>query len=79
MVAQYGPGILASPGTRGFAITAWLVPVAGVLAAALAIVPMIVLGRRRRQAHEAAAAIRRPSAVEDAYLDEVLNAFNSSR
>jgi len=27
MVAQYGPGILASPGSHGFAIAAWLVPI----------------------------------------------------
>jgi cytochrome c-type biogenesis protein CcmH/NrfF len=76
MVAQYGPGILASPGTRGFAITAWLVPVAGVLGAALAIVAVVVLGRRRREAREAAAAVQPPTALEDARLDEALRALH---
>jgi cytochrome c-type biogenesis protein CcmH len=79
MVAQYGPGILASPGSHGFAITAWLVPVVGVLGAALAIAGVVVLGRRRRQAQEAATEIRPASASEDARLDAALTAFNARR
>jgi cytochrome c-type biogenesis protein CcmH len=76
MVAQYGPGILASPGSHGFAIAAWLVPVAGVLGATLAIAGVIVLARRRRESetgHEAAPV----SAAEDARLDAALTAFNA--
>jgi cytochrome c-type biogenesis protein CcmH len=79
MVAQYGPGILASPRSHGFAIAAWLVPVVAVLGAALAIAAVVVLGRRRRQAHEAATAIRPATASEDARLDAALTAFNARR
>jgi cytochrome c-type biogenesis protein CcmH/NrfF len=75
MVTQYGPGILASPGGRGFAITAWLVPVAGVLAATAAILGVVVLGRRRRQAYELAMAAAPVTADENAALDAALRAL----
>jgi cytochrome c-type biogenesis protein CcmH len=76
MVAQYGPGILASPGSHGFATAAWLVPVMGVLGAALAIAAVVVFGRRRRMADEAAITSRPVTASEDARLDAALTAFN---
>lgn len=79
MVAQYGPTILASPGSHGFAITSWLVPVAGVLGAALAIVAVVVLTRRRRRDEEAAASAPAVSAAEDARLDAALTSFNTRR
>jgi cytochrome c-type biogenesis protein CcmH len=34
LVAQYGPRVLATPGTSGFDLFAWLVPAAGLLFAA---------------------------------------------
>lgn len=77
MVVQYGPGILASPGGRGFAITAWLVPVAGILAATLAIAGVVVLGRRRRQAYELAMAVPAATADENAVLDRALKALDT--
>lgn len=76
MVAQYGPGILASPGSHGFAVTSWLIPVVGVLGAALAIVAVVVITRRRRD-EEAAAALRPVSASEDARLDAALTRYNA--
>ena len=77
LVTQYGPGILASPGDHGFAITAWLVPVAGLLAATLAIAGVVVLGRRRRQAYELAVAVPPATAAEDAALDAALKALDA--
>jgi cytochrome c-type biogenesis protein CcmH/NrfF len=77
MVTQYGPGILASPGDRGFAITAWLVPVAGLLAATLAIAGVVVLGRRRREAYERAMSVPPATADEDAALDAALKALDT--
>ena len=43
LVAEYGPEVLATPETEGFDLAAWVVPIAGVLAAAAA----IALGARR--------------------------------
>jgi cytochrome c-type biogenesis protein CcmH len=43
LVAEYGPEVLATPETEGFDLAAWIVPIAGVLAAATA----IALGARR--------------------------------
>ena len=43
LVAQYGTEVLAEPQKSGFDLTAWLVPVAAILAAALA----IAIGLRR--------------------------------
>jgi cytochrome c-type biogenesis protein CcmH len=37
LVAQFGPQILAAPPKRGFDLLAWLLPIAGILAAAVAI------------------------------------------
>jgi cytochrome c-type biogenesis protein CcmH len=57
LVAQYGPEVLAQPGTSGFDLTAWLVPGAAILLAAVG----IALGLRgwRRAARDADAQ-RRP-------------------
>ena len=43
LVAEYGPEVLATPETEGFDLAAWVVPIAGVLAAAAA----IAVGARR--------------------------------
>jgi cytochrome c-type biogenesis protein CcmH len=43
LVAEYGPEVLSTPETEGFDLAAWLVPIAGVLAAGAA----IALGARR--------------------------------
>jgi cytochrome c-type biogenesis protein CcmH len=77
MVAQYGPGILATPGTDGFAIAAWLVPGIGILAAAIGIVAALLSGRRRRQVREDPIVAPPPTAPEDARLDAALTAFDA--
>jgi cytochrome c-type biogenesis protein CcmH len=57
LVAQYGPEVLAEPQTSGFDLTAWLVPGAAILLAAVG----IALGLRRwRRAARDAEAQRRP-------------------
>ena len=50
LVAQYGTEVLAEPPKSGFDLTAWLVPAAGILLAALAIA--IGLRRWRRAARD---------------------------
>jgi len=37
LVADFGPAILAEPPKRGFALLAWLLPIAGILGGALAV------------------------------------------
>jgi cytochrome c-type biogenesis protein CcmH/NrfF len=74
MVAQYGRGILATPGTHGFAITAWLVPAMCIVAAATGIAA-VLLPRRRRRAQRNRTASRPASAVEEAQLDAALAAY----
>jgi cytochrome c-type biogenesis protein CcmH/NrfF len=54
LVAQFGPAVLASPPARGFGLLAWLVPVAGLLAAAAAVAGFARAWRRR--------ALREPAA-----------------
>jgi cytochrome c-type biogenesis protein CcmH len=57
LVAQYGPEVLAQPGTSGFDLTAWLVPGAAILLAAVG----IALGLRRwRRAAQDVDGRRRP-------------------
>jgi cytochrome c-type biogenesis protein CcmH len=74
MVAQYGPGILATPGTHGFAITAWLVPGVAILFAAAGIATVLSPRRRRRAAVDTTAA-RPASDAEEERLDAVLVAY----
>lgn len=51
LVAEYGEEVLAVPGTTGFDLTAWLVPGAAIVVAAVA----IVVGLRRWRRSTAAA------------------------
>lgn len=76
MVAQYGPGILATPGTGGFAITAWLIPGLAILGAGAGIAT-VLLGLRRRRAARPESAVVPPSASEEAQLDAVLGVFRT--
>lgn len=75
LVGQYGPGILATPGTHGFAITAWLIPVLVMLVAAASIAAALVGSRRRNQTAEPASSTDL-SPSEDARVDAALAAFN---
>jgi cytochrome c-type biogenesis protein CcmH/NrfF len=48
LVAQYGRAVLATPSSHGFDVTSWLVPVAGLLLAALAVALSLRRWRRTR-------------------------------
>jgi cytochrome c-type biogenesis protein CcmH len=72
MVAEYGPSILATPGTQGFDLTAWLVPAIGIAAAALAIAAVVASARRLRRVGPPAPPL---TAAEDARLDAALAAY----
>jgi cytochrome c-type biogenesis protein CcmH len=65
--ADHGERILASPTKRGFNLTAWLVPIAGVLAG-LGVVIVAVRGWRRADPDRDAEEL--PAAV-GAYVDEL--------
>jgi cytochrome c-type biogenesis protein CcmH len=41
LVAEFGPGVLARPRDDGFGLLAWLLPFAGVLAAAVAVALLV--------------------------------------
>jgi cytochrome c-type biogenesis protein CcmH len=75
MVAQYGPSILATPPAHGFAITAWLVPGIGIIAAALGIAGVLFSLRRRQSSRRDGTPVARVTAAEDARLDAALSAY----
>lgn len=60
LVAEYGPEVLAVPGTSGFDLTAWLVPGAAILAAGTG----IIVGLRRWRRSTLAAADGAPAPTE---------------
>ncbi len=73
--ARYGSGVLASPPTRGFALTVWIVPPVA-LVVALAVVALVIrdMRRRRRPAPYAGAgsgAVATPEIDLAPYLDAV--------
>lgn len=74
MVAQYGPGILATPGTHGFDIIAWAVPAAAMLAAAVIVATVLLPGRGRRSELEPPSP---PSALEEERLDAALSSYKA--
>ena len=47
-VADFGPGILAEPQTHGFDLVAWVLPIGGILAGAVALAGGAWLWSRRR-------------------------------
>ncbi len=53
LVAEYGENVLALPGDSGFDITAWLVPIIGVIAGIAAIAFGVIGWRHRRRETEA--------------------------
>jgi cytochrome c-type biogenesis protein CcmH len=54
LVAQYGPAVLGLPSTHGFDLTAYLVPIAVVLALLALLLLLLPSWRRRARAHAAA-------------------------
>ncbi len=76
LVAQYGPSVLGLPGTHGFDLTAYLVPIAVVLA--LLLMLALLLPRWRRHAHAQAAGSATATALnaaDAARLDSDLARF----
>jgi cytochrome c-type biogenesis protein CcmH len=53
MVAQYGPAVLSTPSTKGFQLSAYLVPIAVVLALAAVLLTLLPRWRRAARAQEA--------------------------
>jgi cytochrome c-type biogenesis protein CcmH len=72
LVAEYGSAILAAPPRKGFGLIAWWLPVAGILAAAVAVA---VGARRWARAREPAPAGPPLDAASDRRLDDELRRF----
>jgi cytochrome c-type biogenesis protein CcmH/NrfF len=77
MVAQYGRDILATPPSGGFGIAAWLVPVAALLLALVAIGAVIAVARGRARSRRYRAGPVPVSAEDAELLDAALAAFES--
>jgi len=74
LVAEYGSAILAAPPHKGFGLVAWWLPVAGILAAAVA----VALGARRwARAREPAPAGPPLDAASERRLDDELRRFEA--
>ncbi len=52
MVAQYGPAVLSTPSTKGFQLSAYLVPIAVVLALVAVLLTLLPRWRRAARARE---------------------------
>lgn len=77
LVAQYGPAVLSTPSTKGFQLTAYLVPIAVVIA--LAAIALTVLPRWRRAARERArtrAPVPTLTAAEAQRLEQDMKRFD---
>jgi cytochrome c-type biogenesis protein CcmH len=72
LVAEYGNAILAAPPRKGFGLVAWWLPVAGILAAAVAVA---VGARRWARAREPAPAGPPLDAASERRLDDELRRF----
>jgi cytochrome c-type biogenesis protein CcmH len=48
LVAEFGPGVLATPSKSGFGLLAWLVPLAAILAGAIVVALLVRSWSRRR-------------------------------
>jgi cytochrome c-type biogenesis protein CcmH/NrfF len=72
LVAEYGPAILAAPPHKGFGLVAWWLPVAGIVAAAVA----VAIGAWRWARAREPALIGPPlDAVSERRLDDELRRF----
>ncbi len=78
LVSQYGPAALGLPSTHGFDLTAYLVPLAAMLALAGTLALLLPRWRRRAraQAEQGPAATPPLSAAETARLDADLARFD---
>jgi cytochrome c-type biogenesis protein CcmH len=77
LVAQYGPQVLANPPAHGFSLSAYLVPILGVVAAVVLLAVALPRWRRRSRASAPAAAAAPALNTADARrLDEDLARFD---
>jgi cytochrome c-type biogenesis protein CcmH len=76
LVADFGPAILAQPPKRGFDLLAWLLPIAGVLAGAVAVGVAAWRWSRRREPDPALAGVGRLDPELERRLDEELRRFD---
>ena len=75
LVRNYGRGILAAPSHKGFDLLAWWLPIAGVLAGALALAFGVWRWSRRRPDEPAESVESGLDADDERRLDEVLARF----
>jgi cytochrome c-type biogenesis protein CcmH len=76
LVAQFGPGVLASTGGGGLGALAWIVPLVALLGGAIA-VTVLVRGWSRRTAAEATATDAELEPGLDRRLDEELARYDA--
>ena len=77
LVARYGPSILATPQDHGFSLAAYLVPIAAVLAALVALAFAIPRWRRRRPSGDDDDGGPGLNAADSRRLDEDLARFGA--
>jgi cytochrome c-type biogenesis protein CcmH len=71
LVAEFGEGVLAAPPKKGFNLLAWLLPLAGLAAAAVVLTVLARRWRAARPAGEAPAQERLDPALERRLDDEL--------
>ena len=72
LVAEFGPGVLATPGTSGFGLLAWLVPLAALVGGAVVLALLIRGWSRRREPSSRRGAERAVDPDLERRLDEEL-------
>ena len=73
LVAEFGEGVLATPGKSGFGLLAWLIPLVAIVAGAV-VIGLLIRGWTRRRAAPTAAAPLDPEL--ERRLDEELARFD---
>ena len=76
LVADFGPSILAQPPKRGFDLLAWLLPIGGLLAGAVAVGYAAWRWTKRREPEPALAAVGPLDPQLERRLDEELRRFD---
>jgi cytochrome c-type biogenesis protein CcmH len=76
LVSQYGPAVLGLPSAHGFDLTAYLVPLAAVLALAATLALLLPRWRRRTRTQASPGAAPELTAAERARLDADLARFD---
>jgi cytochrome c-type biogenesis protein CcmH len=77
LVGEFGEGVLAAPPTRGFGLLAWLLPIAGLLAAAAVVAIVARHWRRLAVRDDASGAHGRLAPALERALDEELARYDA--